>query len=186
MVDHIYKLSYLTQDQLSFGAVAHGNSPKMTTISPSLPPFAFGPMRAHACFCAHAQIPRVWPLSLVMATSNRRQTPTSYLSQIFDVELRLLIDWKWKWFWRRVLTKIRRRSLIIIWLKMKVFLTSCSDQNMTSGIGCDLIENESFQDVVFWPKYDVGVWLLFDWKWKFFWRHVLTKVRRRDLVVIWL
>ena len=34
----------------------------------------------------------------VMATSNRRQTPTSYLSQIFDVELRLLIEWKWKFF----------------------------------------------------------------------------------------
>ena len=63
----------------------------------------------------------------VMATSDRRQNPTSYLSQIFDVELRLLIDWKWSVFWRRVLTKIRRRGLVMIWLKMKVFLTSCSD-----------------------------------------------------------
>ena len=104
----------------------------------------------------------------------------------YDVEIWLWFDWKWKFFWRRVLTKIWRRVLVEIWLKMKVFLTSRSDQNMTSGFGYDLIENESFLDVVFWPKYDVEIWLWFDWKWKLFWRFVLTNIRCRVLVVIWL
>ena len=104
----------------------------------------------------------------------------------YDVGVWLWFDWKWKFSWRRVLTKIRRRDLVVIWLKMKVFLTSCSDQNMTSEFGCDLIENESFFDVAFWPKYDVGYWLWSDWKWKFSGRLVLTKIRSRVLFVILL